>query len=153
MGENGIMERKQLTKLIFDALYDADVVFTKEYFAKLLHEDDKTLHESAISKILKSLVEKLYLTYDGQFFVKTQQVFDHPQNQQTQFLQTLVEEYSNQFDTDYVREQYVKYIIKQEKTPVEYHHYIKDTYYYALDTLLNNKTVRIKNNQFESREF
>lgn len=153
MGENGIMERKQLTKLIFDALYDADVVFTKEYFAKLLHEDDKTLHESAISKILKSLVEKLYLTYDGQFFVKTQQVFDHPQNQQTQFLQTLIEEYSNQFDTDYVREQYVKYIIKQEKTPVEYHHYIKDTYYYALDTLLNNKTVRIKNNQFESREF
>lgn len=147
------MERKQLTKLIFDALYDADVVFTKECFAKLLHEDDKTLHESAISKILKSLVEKLYLTYDGQFFVKTQQVFDHPQNQQTQFLQTLVEEYSNQFDTDYVREQYVKYIIKQEKTPVEYHHYIKDTYYYALDTLLNNKTVRIKNNQFESREF
>jgi hypothetical protein len=153
MGENGIMERKQLTKLIFDALYDADVVFTKEYFAKLLHEDDKTLHESAISKILKSLVEKLYLTYDGQFFVKTQQVFDHPQNQQTQFLQTLAEEYSNQFDTDYVREQYVKYIIKQEKTPVEYHHYIEDTYYYALDTLLNNKTVRIKNNQFESREF
>lgn len=153
MGENGIMERKQLTKLIFDALYDADVVFTKEYFAKLLHEDDKTLHESAISKILKSLVEKLYLTYDGQFFVKTQQVFDHPQNQQTQFLQTLVEEYSNQFDTDYVREQYVKYITKQEKTPVEYHHYIEDTYYYALDTLLNNKTVRIKNNQFESREF
>lgn len=149
------MEKKELTKMVFDVLHQSYLVFKKEDFNASLRYalgGKVNLHESAAADLLKQLVSKSYLNQDGEYFIKTPELLNHIENRQCQLLKDLIEDDGSDFDIDYIRNEYVKYLKKSEQTPGLYDDYAQSTFDFVKETLIKANVITINktSNQFES---
>lgn len=119
-------EKETIIKTAIEILNDMNLVFTasefNEAFEKSLKEKNISLHKNTYSSILNSLEQNDYIDREIDYCCKSHKQLTSGKNRQTKFVYDLIAEQDNQFDLDYIKDEFFKYCINENKnqtlTPV-----------------------------------
>lgn len=139
------MEKRLITNAILEVLLNSNLIFDEKTFKNMLtstlSKQNFELHEKTVQKILKNLQTKDYIDTDENFFIKSNKTLLHKGNKQKELFQYLVEQYKDEFDNDFIKDEYLKSIKSTEQPPVEHLEVLEDSFkLYAEHFNLNKKT-------------
>lgn len=138
------MEKKLITKATLDTLLDSNLVFEKKHFITklnaMLYKHEIELHEKTVSELLKNLQTSSYIMIEDNLIIKDFKTLLHQDNKQRELFTSILQELNGNFDIDYIKGQYFKYIKQQEHTPAFYENLIEDSFNLYLNKLTYNKT-------------
>lgn len=149
------MEKNQLTKQIFDVLYQSNLVFTEEELKNklnlMLKGSKLAMHEKSTPELVKQLILKGYLNQEDNYLVKTARLMKNEKNKQYNLLLDLIHDYATDFDVDYIKNEYLKGIKLREFTPANLDYIIEYSYDIIKHDMLSKKiaSINYSKNQFE----
>lgn len=144
------MEKNIITTKVFETLDDASIVFTKEDFLKNLNQNLKQqkiiMHKNSANQLIKQLFTKDYLQQQENFIVKTDKSLQRQSSKQCQLLLLLIQEFSKEFDLDYIKDQFIKHTLSQEQTPKHFIGLVEGSFDNLIQCLNHNKKITHKDN-------
>jgi len=150
------MEKKILLDKIFNVLYNSNLVFTKQNLQDEINEslsaDRVEIGKVALDRIIKSLLKKGYIYEDEDTLIKDSKLLKSEKNKQCLAFKNIVKDYGDDFDADYIKDEFIKFIKQTELTPALYEDVMSLAFDEIKDSLVekNKITYNSNRNQIES---
>lgn len=143
--------KRTITNATLETLLEANLAFEKEDFKNkvnsLLYQHDIELHEKTIQDILKNLQNNNYIEIEDGQIIKTNKSILNPNSKQRKLFETITEDLKSDFDLQYIKQQYIKQLLKQENLKPHLYH-LAEKSFNALEQDQNFKTEKASSMHF-----
>lgn len=109
------MTKKEILKKSLNILYKSDLIFSKKDLYKNLVKENINLTDSTFDHLLADLVKNYYLIQEDGNLIKSERILKNENNKQTAYLKYLYDEYSQDFDEEYIKLEYIDKIKSTEE--------------------------------------